>query len=166
MRPLPVLVLLALASCGQRGDEAAQRITLEEVAYGPAAMQSSPDTNGAAWQGAGGGPAIRFGKPGAPPLLTMACAQGHIRITRHAPADPGAKALLALIGNSRIARIHSDAKDGEWFSALPADDPALAVFSGTGAIEATWPGAGTLNLAASPLASALVARCRKPSPPA
>lgn len=120
----------------------------------------SPDVAGALWAEQPGG-ALTFGKPGAQPLLTLACSGATARITRHAPAEPAAKALFALIGNGTVARIKADESEGEWLSVLRAQDSALRVFAGSDPIVATLPGAGTLNLAGSPLPGQLLARCRQ-----
>lgn len=122
------------------------------------------DVTGAAWVEQTDG-TLAFGKSGAEPLLSLACSARTARITHHAPAEPGAKALFALVGNGAIARIHADESEGEWLSVLIAQDAALRVFAGSGLVTATLPGAGRLNLAGSPLPGQLLARCRQPAAP-
>lgn len=169
----PLAATLALAACGEPADNAVQRIALGESRAGPTVV-GSPDTAGAQWAVRDGGSEIIFAKAGEPPFLTIRCEAGEtarpgLRIVRHAPADPGAKALFALIGNGRVARIEIDARrEGEswrWEAALPAADERLAVLDGGGAVEATLPGAGTINLAGSALPGELLARCRESAEP-
>jgi hypothetical protein len=161
LRRLACLSLLALAACGQGDDHAAQRIVLDDLAVRASQPLPSPDVAGALWAEQPGG-ALTFGKPGAQPLLTLACSGATAHITRHAPAEPAAKALFALIGNGTVARIKADESEGEWLSVLRAQDSALRVFVGSGPVAATLAGAGTLNLAGSPLPGQLLARCRQP----
>lgn len=155
-----------------------ERIALDEVRPGPSRPLPSPDTEGAEWQPLDGAHSIRFGKPGQPPLLTIACELRDkepplLRITRNARADPGAKALFALLGRKHNSRLKIDAKrEGAgwiWEGAVPADDPLLDVFAEEGEIEATLPGAGTLELAPSDQPARLLAWCRRfgpaPGPP-
>lgn len=170
MRPhvLTLLTTLLLASCGgESGDNAQSRIALDEARaagqQGPT-LSPSPDIAGAAWQANDAKGSISFGKPGSAPYLTLACEKNKVTIIRHAPADKGAKALFALIGNGQIARINMDEAHGEWRGTAPATDPQLSLLTGSGPVEATLPGAGTLNLSASPLPGEFVIRCA-PLPP-
>ena len=110
---------------------------------------------------------LQFGKPGGAPLLTLACrpdtAGGRLAITRHAPADPGAEATLALIGNGYIARWPVAATlargDTAWSGSVPLGHPRIDVLRGTREVAATVPGTGTVRLPASPEPGALLDRC-------
>ncbi len=172
-RFLFIFPAILLAACSKQGGDAVERIALEDVRTGPSQPLPSPDTEGAEWQPLDGAHSIRFGKPGDPPLLTIACelrgkASPLLHITRYARADPGAKALFALLGQKHNSRLNIDAKrEGMgwlWASALPADDPLLDIFAETGTIEATLPGAGTLELAPSDQPARLLAWCRRSVP--
>lgn len=123
---------------------------------------------GAAWQ-ADTPDRIAFGLPGQQPLLAIACTRdgagvAAIRILRATRAEEGAKALFALVGNGRIARLSLDARQpgeaGQWEGVIPADDPRLDVLRGSNSIEATLPGGGTLKLPASGAPGRLLAECR------
>jgi hypothetical protein len=172
-RLLSIPIALTLAACSQQHSDAVERISLDKVGTWPSQPLPSPDTQGAEWQPLDGARSIRYGKPGEPPFLTIACelsADGppRIRMIRHAAADPGAKALFAVIGPRLNARFNIDARrDGtgwRWESVTPADNPLLDVFGEGGTIEATLPGAGTLKLSASDQPGRLVAWCRRASP--
>jgi hypothetical protein len=110
-----------------------------------------------------------YGEPGKPVLLALECiapatSEARLRITRHAPADDGAGALLALIGNGRIGRFPVDATDiggralwqGEVSALLPGWDALKPEREAT----ATVPGAGLVKLNPSPLPMELVTACR------
>lgn len=122
---------------------------------------------GGEWRIAGN--TLQFGLPGQLPMLAMHCGRADdgaalIHFSRATRADVGAKALFALIGNGRIARLPVDAvrggENGEWQGSLPARDPRLAVLEGGNRIEATLPGGGTLKLPASREPGRLLASCR------
>lgn len=165
---LSITLPLLLAACGPQGDNAIARIALDDAAQaqqGPT-LSPSPDVTDAKWQANSAQDSVTFGKPSTQPLFTLACKDGQVTLTRHAPADKGAKALFALIGNGVVSRIKVDEKGDEWAGALPADDPQLAVFAKPGSVEATLPGAGTLKLSGSPLPRDLLARCAPTTPPA
>ena len=173
LRLLSTPAILVLSACGQQHGDAVERIALDTISTRPSQPLPSPDTKGADWQPLDGARSIRFGKPGEPPLLTIACelsgtAPPRIHMIRHAPADPDAKALFAVIGPRHNARFNVDAKRNgtgwRWESATLADNPLLDVFAEGGAIEATIPGAGTLKLSASYQPGRLVAWCRRASP--
>ena len=125
----------------------------------------SPDTTGAAWSGSAEDGKLSFGKLGEPPLFSVQCKKGQIILTRHAPADPSAQALMPLIGNGMIARLPVDAvADGDarvWRGVYPTKLESLDVFLGSNSIEATVPGAGSIDLAGSPEPGALITRCRQ-----
>ncbi|OCC25007.1 hypothetical protein MB02_06105 [Croceicoccus estronivorus] len=171
LAPVITPVLLLLAACGGQTSNAVEKFSLDDIApHVSHIIATSPDTKGAVWEAMDGARSLRFGKPGAPPFLTLKCeltenAAPKMRIVRLTPADPGAKALFALIGRKQITRINADAHavggDWRWESLVPAEDPALDVFLDGGPIEATLPGGGSLNLAASGEPARLVSWCRR-----
>lgn len=133
-------------------------------------INNPPDTEGAVWDRLATGEGLRFGKPGQMPLLSMSCearsAHGPaVKIVRHVAADPGAKALLAVIGNGRVLRAKADAvrraEGWRWEGLVPVGDHHLEVFAGQGVLEATLPGGGTFRTTPSPEPAELFKACRK-----
>jgi hypothetical protein len=128
---------------------------------------ASPDTTGAAWVETSP-TRIVYGIPGEPALMSLEClGKGHraqVRITRISPADEGAGALMALIGNGEIGRIAVDATPVKgrllWQSEVPAADPRLDPLIGAEEVTATVPGAGKLVLNPHPLPTEMLAECR------
>lgn len=143
----------------------------------PSAPQPSPDTAGAVWRVSERQEGrIVYGRPGEPALLALECLTGDagnasatIRFARYAPADRGAGALLALIGNGAIGRLEVDAlREGQrqfWQAEAPADHPGWEPLNGPREATATVPGAGLVRLNPSPLPMEFLAGCRS-SPPA
>lgn len=141
---------------------------------GPSAPIPSPDTARALWSpSASRAERIVYGVPGEPALLALEClreadqtAAGSLRITRYAPADKGAGALLALIGNGSIGRLEVDAtphgKQHIWQGEIPADHPGWEALNGPREMTATVPGAGLVRLNPSPLPMQLLEDCRTP----
>lgn len=136
---------------------------------GPSEPLPSPDVEGALWVPSTVANRILYGRPGQPPLMALACDHGkgqssHLQITRFAPADEGAGAFLALIGNSHVARIPVDAVKVNgvhiWQGNISLDDPRINVLTGRREVSATLPGAGRLVLHASHLPAQLVEQCR------
>lgn len=179
MRFAPALVtLLLLSACKPpAADEYVERTRIPTGREAPAEPMPSPDSKGAVWAPANE-ERLLYGKPGETPLMALECdAEGpepRIVYTRFAPADPQAKAILALIGNSHVVRLFVDAEErGErwlWSGSVPANDPQLDVLTGARRVEATVPGAGSVILNASHLPGELIERCRaiaasRPSPP-
>ena len=171
-RVLLSLVCLPLAACNAAAsDNAVQKFSFDEIKdHADHIIAASPDAKDAVWAALDGARSLSFGKPGSAPMLTMACemtesAQPFIRIIRNTPADPGAKALLALLGARMNARVpadtHSEGGKWRWESRVPAADPQLDVFLDGGAVEATLPGGGTLKLAASAEPARVVNWCRR-----
>src|SRR3546814_9482087 len=80
---------------------------------GPSEPLASPDSKAAIWSAGSTPGRILYGQPGAAPWLALACEtvgkEAMIRISRLAPADEGAGAMLALIGNGHRARLAVDA---------------------------------------------------------
>ena len=160
--------LLALLSCKPpAADDYVARIGLEQRS-GPSAPLQSPDTEEAGWVASREPGRIIYGNPGEPPLLALACVESgdtaQIAYERIVAADPDAKAILALIGNSHVTRLFVDAeKTAEgwrWRGATPAEDPALEVLTGPRQVEATVPGAGSVILNPSSLPRELINQCR------
>jgi hypothetical protein len=167
--PVTVALPLLLVACqGEQAPVEAQRFSLEAARHAPPEPLLSPDTSGAAWSVAANAQAIAFGRPGAPPLLTLACdlrrTPVQLRIVRHISARPGQKALLPVIGNGTISRFKVDAtlagEEWRWEGALPASDPSLDVFTGPRELEATLPGGGSLLIAGSRIPGEFVTWCR------
>ena len=168
--PLPTLASLLLLAACQREQEPvqAQRFSLDAARHVPTEPLSSPDTAGAAWSVTGDAQAIDFARPGAPPLLTLACdlrkTPAQLRIVRHVVARPGEKALLPVIGNGTTSRFKVDATlaagEWRWEGALPASDPSLDVFTGPRELEATLPGGGSLLIPGSRIPGEFVNWCR------
>ena len=106
---------LALPACKPPPtDVGSARAANLPVLPGPSRPIASPDTTDAVWAASGGPMRLVYGVPGQPVLLAVQCdgagtANARLRITRHAPADHGAGALLALIGNGWIGRFPVDA---------------------------------------------------------
>lgn len=174
-KPLIAFTLL-LGACSQSHSREVVETAPVEDGYparlaldqGPLPIEAAPpQPQGGAWSAAGNGAA--FGIPGQPALFTLACTHdaagaAHLAIGRHTRAEEGAKALLALIGNGRIARLPMDAalpgEAGEWHGSIPATDARLDVLNGGNRIEATLPGGGTLLLPASGEPGRLLEACR------
>lgn len=179
MRGLLALSLLGLA--GLSGckppptDSAAARVSLLAPAQGPSAPLPSPDVTGAVWASTANPLRLVYGIPGQPVLLALECLDpkapaARLKITRHAPADPGASALLALIGNGFIGRIPVEATSlkGQrvWEGEAPALTPEWDALKPEREATVTVPGAGLVKLNPSPLPMALVDACRGvPEPP-
>lgn len=135
----------------------------------------SPDTEGAQWVETSA-TRIVYGIPGKPAQMALEClrnkAAPKARLTRISPADEGAGALMALIGNGAIGRIEVDATEigGRflWQGDVRADDARLDPLIGTQEATATVPGAGMVTINPSPLPVELLAQCRSsqgsPSP--
>lgn len=156
-------------------DAAVARVSLLAPASGPSAPLPSPDTTGAVWASTDNPLRLVYGVPGQPVLLALECAmpgtpEARIRITRHAPADEGAAALLALIGNGWIGRFPVDARPvGRkvfWQGEVPAGARQWDALKPEREATVTVPGAGLVRLNPSPLPMALISACRGPDLPA
>jgi len=88
----------------------------------------------------------------------------HIQIERLSPADEGAGAFFAIVGNSHIARIPVDATEVDggfiWRGTIPANDPDLAALTGPREVTATLPGAGMVTLYPSERLKRVISECR------
>jgi hypothetical protein len=168
--PALLILLPFLAACGDRSDTPvqAQRISLDDARTKVAEPMRSPVTTGAAWAVTANGQAIDFGRAGAEPFLSLACdlraAPATLTIVRHVEARPGLKALFPVIGNGTVSRFKVDAAldQGEWRweGVFPASDPQFDVFTGPLELQATLPGAGTLEIEGSRIPGEFVNWCR------
>lgn len=155
-------------------DAATARVSLLAAAGGPSEPLPSPDTTGALWAATSNPLRLVYGVPGQPVLVALECLapaspDARLRITRHAPADDGAGALLALIGRGAIGRFPVDATDVGGRMLWQGDVPALAqgwdAFKTTNEATVTVAGAGLVRLNPSPLPFQLVETCRgEPQP--
>lgn len=150
-------------------DAAVARVSLLGPAKGPSEPIPSPDVTGAVWANTANPLRLVYGVPGKPVLLALECLapgtlDARLRITRHAPADEGAAALLALIGNGWIGRFPVDATmiSGKslWQGDVPAAEREWDALKPEREATVTVPGAGLLRLNPGPLPMALVATCR------
>jgi len=174
---LAALTTLTLAACKPPPTDAGMDRERPQAALDFASEPlPSPETDGAGWA-----PSSRvegriiYGVPGEPALLALECLDNEaraprIQITRLSPADEGASALLALVGNGHIGRLAVEARevDGRsvWRGELLAADLAWEPLSGPRSLGVTVPGAGRVELNPNPLPGELVERCRKGEPPA
>ncbi|MEM7664846.1 MAG: hypothetical protein AAF250_03240 [Pseudomonadota bacterium] len=132
----------------------------------------SPDTEGAVWAPSAEPLRIIYGIPGDTPLMALACVDdaksSTLRITRNAPADEGAGAFLALVGNGHIGRLPVDAIEVSgrfvWQGEVTAEDTDWEPLAGPRQLTATVPGAGMVTLNPSPLPMQLVEQCRNSQP--
>lgn len=173
-----LMLVGALTGCKPPpSDAAVARVPLLSPASGPSEPLPSPDTTRAIWAPSapanGGALRLVYGVPGQPVLLALECVEpaspnARLRVTRHAPADAGAGALLALIGNGAIGRVAVDAAmlGGRrlWRGEAPAVHPAWEALNGVREATATVPGAGLVRLNSSPLPMELITACRMPPP--
>ena len=177
MRALALaLCVLGVAGCKPPPTDAdvARAATVVSL-RGPSTPIASPDTTGALWSPSQTRPErLVYGLPGEPVMLAIECvrsgedAPASIRISRHAPADRDASALLALIGNGAIGRLEVTAtRQGRrqiWQGEAPANDRGWEPLAGPREITATVPGAGLVRLNPSPLPMQFLKGCRNPLP--
>lgn len=167
-RVVPPLLVMLLAACsassatttaGKDDPVDAVRVAMPVDSTAPAPTRAE-DARGA-WDAAPD--AARFGYPGEAPLLSLACRQGALVVTRNVAAPIGAAALFALQGSGYILRLPVDATavQGErgyvWQGAIPADDKRLALFKAK--FVGTLPGGGHIEVPASEVPGALIKRC-------
>ena len=167
---LAAVVAVPLSGCKPPPTDAAvARVSLLAPATGPSEPLPSPDTAGAAWASTDNPLRLVYGVPGQPVLLALECLEpasvdARLRITRHSPADNGAAALLALIGNGWIGRFPVDATEigGRvlWQGDVPATRREWDALKPEREATVTVPGAGLLRLNPNPLPMALVTACR------
>lgn len=180
MSRTPVLLAVLAIVGGLAGckppptDAAVARVSLDGQAKGPSEPIESPDVTGAVWAKTGNPLRLVYGIPGRPVLLALECLapgtpDAKLRITRHALADEGAAALLALIGNGWIGRFPVDATPVAGKSLWQGDVPASArewdALKPEREASVTVPGAGLVRLNPSTLPMALITACRGTPPP-
>ncbi|MEO1221565.1 MAG: hypothetical protein AAFY42_09490 [Pseudomonadota bacterium] len=170
MRRFPFIALLALAACKPPPTDADMLRDMPETepTFASAPLPS-PITEGAMWalsQRTEG--RLIYGVPGEAALLSLECdttATPTLRLTRTSPADEGAGALLALVGNGHIGRIMVDATEVSggtyWVGEAAALDEVWEPLAGPRELIATVPGGGTVNIDPSPLPRFLIEACRR-----
>ena len=171
--PTITLLALTLAACSQSpaapvregGPANAVRMAMPEGE----ALPGVPDSKATpVWALAGDGLSARFGHAGQTPLVSLACRDGVLVITRHAYAPLGAQALFALVGAEGIVRLPVDATaiPGQrgylWQGTLAAGDARAKVLGG--AYTGTLPGAGMIKVSGGGAARNVVDRCRMAAP--
>ena len=123
----------------------------------------SPPSEGALWAESEPGRII-YGQPGQPIQLALACEADQLTITRFAPADDGAGALLALVGNGDIGRLEVDPVEvrgqSVWQGQAAATSEVWDPLTGPRQLIATVPGGGMVTMNPSLLPMILVAECR------
>lgn len=167
-RVVPPLLVLLLAACssssatptdGHDGPVGAVRVAMPAGSQAPAPARAD-DAKGA-WVSAPD--AARFGYPGEAPLLSLACRQGALVVTRNVAAPIGAAAMFALQGSGYILRLPVDAtalpgqRGYVWQGAIVADDKRLTLFKAK--FAGTLPGGGHIEVPASDVPGALIQRC-------
>lgn len=167
---LPMAALALVCACKPPPtDSAVARVSLLEPAGGPSQPLASPDVTGAVWASTDDPLRLVYGVPGQPVLLALECVEpatptARLKISRHVPADEGASALLALIGNGWIGRWPVDATEvGSqrlWQGEVSAFQREWGALKPEREATVTVPGAGLLRLNPSPLPMALVMTCR------
>ncbi len=172
MRTLtPALIaLLALTACKPPPADADMARELPEAAPTYASEPlPSPKTEGAVWAvSAKDKNRIVYGVPGDPALMALSCLSDErlprFQITRMSPADEGAGAMLAFVGNGHIGRLEVDATEvrGQtiWQGETLAADAALEPLAGPRQLTATIPGAGMVTLNPSALPMEFLQNCR------
>lgn len=166
---MPLALVACLAACQPpAADDYLERGEASPATRAASDPLPSPDTEGAVWAAVEGDDRILYGKPEEAPLFGLACVHTGpatvLRFTRYSPADEGAKAFMAVIGNGHVARLKVDAmpagKGWLWQGETPVDNERLEALTGSRAVEATIPGAGTLKLNPSHLPGQLIGYCR------
>ncbi|MEO1490194.1 MAG: hypothetical protein AAFR88_12280 [Pseudomonadota bacterium] len=162
--------LAGLAACKPPPTDAGldRELPEAEPAYASDPLPS-PDTEGAMWARSSEGGRIIYGVPGEPAIMALECvdtpaASPAIRITRLSPADEGAGALLAMVGNGAIARVPVDAVEQSgrfvWQGEMQADSFLIEPLTGPRALTVTVPGAGMVTLNPSAQPARFVQECR------
>lgn len=176
MRKVALLVMVALAGCKPPPTDADMARALPEAQPTFASDPlPSPDIEGAVWAPSPSQERrIIYGIPGDPALIALDCvdetgALPMLQITRLAPADEGASALLALVGNGHIGRIAVEAREiggrSVWQGETVAADLAWEPLSGPRQVTVTVPGAGMVTLNPGETAWGFVSACRDDLPP-
>lgn len=170
MKVLIVIVVLTLAACKPPPTDADMTRDVPEAKPTFASDPlPSPETEGALWVPSPKDAArIIYGIPGKPALLALDCLRQseppRLRMTRIAPADEGAGALLAMVGNGHIGRIAVDASEvggrSVWRGEALAADLAWEPLKGPRSLTVTVPGAGMVTVNSSTLPGRFVDACR------
>ena len=111
------------------------------------------------------GETARFGVDGADPLLTLACRDHRLVITRPIAAEVGAGALFAIEGPKRIVRIAVDAtplpdrRGYVWQGGMDGGDINTDVFASP--FTGTLPGGGLIKVSAGDPPREVVRHCRQ-----
>ncbi|MEM7688901.1 MAG: hypothetical protein AAF291_07745 [Pseudomonadota bacterium] len=160
----------AVSACKPPPTDADMNRDLPEVAPTYASDPlPSPDTQGAVWAISPSNPdRLIYGVPGSPALLALTCLTdtlpASLRITRMSPADEGAGALLAMVGNGHIGRIEVDAVEvGRrfvWRGEKLAADEKWEPLAGPRTVTVTVPGAGMVTINENEIAMAFLEKCR------
>lgn len=166
---LILTVMLAIAACKPPPSDDA---TIGRIFTGkpdaPPAPLDSPNSEGGFWADSKTAGRIIYGQAGNAPLMAIQCVgdgkNAQLQITRLSPADKGAQAFFALVGNNHVARIPVDAVEvpgGHVWQALTSpDDPDLNALTGPKEVTATLPGAGMVTLYPSEKLKMAVNECR------
>lgn len=166
---------LTLAACSKSpamptrdgAPDGAVRLAMPEGEALPGVRDSESQ---ASWASAADGLSARYGHPGETPLVSVACREGVLTVSRHAAAPVGAQALFALVGSEGIMRLPVDATSvpGQrgyiWQGTISADDSRTKVLGG--AYNGTLPGAGMIKVVAGAPVRELIAKCRRSAPTA
>lgn len=171
MRSLPLVTLIFLAACKPPPTDAdmARDLPEERPTYASNPLPS-PETEGAVWAASvQADDRIIYGIPGQPALVALECIDEmgelpQLRITRLSPADEGASALLALVGNGHIGRIPVDARPvngrSVWQGEANAADIVWEPLAGPRSLGLTVPGAGRVEINADELPGEFISECR------
>ncbi len=168
-----IALLLAMAACKPPPTDAdmARAMPEDEPVYASDPLPS-PETEGAMWAYSSQQESrIVYGIPGEPALIALDClAPGlhqsfpALQITRMSPADQGASALLAMVGNGHIGRIGvvADPMGGSfvWKGHSPAEDLVWEALAGPRALGITVPGAGRVEMNPSQVPGEFIEACR------
>lgn len=166
--PAAAIALLAACKPPPTDAELDRELPPEELVFASEPLPS-PDTEGAVWARSSTPGRIIYGIPGDPALVALEClrednAAAKLRIARLAPADEGAGALLALVGNGAVGRIAVDAtplgNGFAWQGEEPADSRSWDPLDGPRRVTLTVPGAGMVTLNRSQEPAALLRSCR------
>ena len=163
--------LLALAACKPPPTDADMTRALPEAAPTFASDPlPSPETEGAMWAPSQqNSDRLVYGIPGFAALVTIECietqsALPQIQITRLSPADEGAGAMLAMVGNGHIGRMPVDAREVSgrlaWQGEALAADTVWEPLAGPRALGVTVPGAGRVEVNPSALPGEFIEECR------
>ncbi len=160
-----LLIVLAVAACKPPPTDADMRRDMPSVAPSFASTPiESPPSEGALWAESSTPDRLIYGQPGQPIQLSLMCTGTDLEITRYAPADEGAGALMALVGNGHIGRFEVDASlvRGRlvWQGSQDAMSDVWDPLTGPRQLIATVPGGGKVTLNPSALPMELIGKCR------